>query len=1020
MNKIIVRVVSIVIMTLLLATGIVGNILCNTYFDTITEFFHGESTVFEGAQISKALEQGDKLNREIEEEGIILFKNADMNRHADTSEVEFALPMSLNELEKVNVFGWSSTDRGWVAGSDGSCNANNGANKERYDSILDSFDKCELGQDKMKISYNQELIDMYEDFRIGRAERRGLTGHDQFFMLIEPSIDAYYETGENGKSLLENAKDFSETAIVVISRLGGENNDLPYFQLKNTTGKFTDSDTLPRDDTRTYLDISTEEEDLLRMVRDNFKKVVVIYNGCNNMNLNFLEDYDIDACLSVNGTGQSGVHAIPKILSGEVNPSGKSVQIQPFDLTTDPTFMNVGKRSRATHNITYAENIYVGYKWYETADREGYWNQINNKYGKGYDGIVQYPFGYGLSYTSFEWKINSISPQNGSILQKDDVIEIEVDVTNTGERAGKDIVQVYYTPPYILGGIEKAFVNLVAFKKTSLLNPGETERLKLTFTMYDMASYDCYDSNHNRNFGYELDAGEYKIKLMNDSHHLDDCKNAELSFNINTNIKFREDPTTANRVENRFTNYDVISKNESTGVFEKNRVNAYANCAIDGSDADQNDVVYLSRSDFAGSFPKATASGRSGSQVSAAVKYLPQVEQQSEMPKFNEKNNLKLVTKQDGSAFSANELKGGLKNAKMNEDLIMKLGKDYDDSNWDLLLNQMSLNEIQDLVQDGNYYNREVESIGKPRLLDSDGPSGLNRHVAGIGADSKSKWTMYSMPAVIAQSWNSHLSYSFGLSIAAESIASGNNGWYAPGTNMMRSPFCGRNSEYYSEDPHLAGIMAAESCRGAIANGMNVYLKHFAVNETESGRIGLYTWLTEQALRETYLKPFEIAVKKGKANGIMTSLNFIGSVWSGGNRGMTTEILRNEWGFRGSVVTDSYIAGTNDVTQGLYGGVTLYLGVVGIGYKFDSNNPTVVHAARNACKSIIYAWCNSYYTSKTHDHSNDTIVSEVGTFVSGELPTPYWLIGLVSIDVIIVGIIGVWTFLIFRKSKKQK
>ena len=525
MNKIIVRVVSIVIMTLLLATGIVGNILCNTYFDTITEFFHGESTVFEGAQISKALEQGDKLNREIEEEGIILFKNADMNRHADTSEVEFALPMSLNELEKVNVFGWSSTDRGWVAGSDGSCNANNGANKERYDSILDSFDKCELGQDKMKISYNQELIDMYEDFRIGRAERRGLTGHDQFFMLIEPSIDAYYETGENGKSLLENAKDFSETAIVVISRLGGENNDFPYFQLKNTTGKFTDSDTLPRDDTRTYLDISTEEEDLLRMVRDNFKKVVVIYNGCNNMNLNFLEDYDIDACLSVNGTGQSGVHAIPKILSGEVNPSGKSVQIQPFDLTTDPTFMNVGKRSRATHNITYAENIYVGYKWYETADREGYWNQINNKYGKGYDGIVQYPFGYGLSYTSFEWKINSISPQDGSILQKDDVIEIEVDVTNTGERAGKDIVQVYYTPPYILGGIEKAFVNLVAFKKTSLLNPGETERLKLTFTMYDMASYDCYDSNHNRNFGYELDAGEYKIKLMNDSHHLDNCKN---------------------------------------------------------------------------------------------------------------------------------------------------------------------------------------------------------------------------------------------------------------------------------------------------------------------------------------------------------------------------------------------------------------------------------------------------------------------------------------------------------------
>lgn len=1021
-KKIIIRSVVLSAIAVFLVALLIGNIAANMYFDTINEFFYGAPLVYDSEELDKALENSEALCREIEEEGIVLFRNEDMNRKTGGVS-EPCLPMTEKELEKVNVFGWSATEKGWVAGSDGSCNANNGKNKEKINGILKAFEKAEIGESKKAVEYNQELIDMYESFRMGRAERRGLTGHDQFFMLIEPSRDYYDRTGANGKTILENAKDFSEVAIVVISRLGGENNDLPYFQLKNTTGKYSDSDNLPRDDSRTYLDISTEEEDLLRMVRENFRKVVVVYNGCNNMNLEFVERFDVDACISVNGTGQTGALAIPDVLSGKVNPSGKSTQIQPYDLSTDPTFKNQGKYSKLYASVSYVEDIYVGYKWYETADYEGYWKDktltIGGQTKTGYDAVVQYPFGFGLSYTDFEWKVISYSPEKGSSFTADTKFEVEVEVTNVGSREGMDIVELYYRPPYYKGGIEKASVNLVAFAKTVSLKPGQSQRVKLSFTPYEMASYDCYDRNHNRNFGWELDGGDYEIMLMNDSHTLDECENASISYKLTKNLKIRNDPTTGTAVKNKFTNYNVISKNEA-GEFETVNIPAYASNATDGSDSNEGKIPTLTRTDFKGSFVTETIKARTGKAVTAARSYVAEVETVTKMPTTGVESNLRLVTKEDGAYLSKSALTSGLKNAKVNDALVRKLGSDYDAPEWETLLNQMSIAEISELVQDGNYYNVAVESIGKPKLLDSDGPSGLNRHVAGVGDSDKQKWTMYCMPAVIAQSWNVTLSYSFGLSVAAESLSSGNNGWYAPGANIMRSPFCGRNSEYYSEDSRLSGKMAAESCRGAIANGMNVYLKHFALNETESGRIGLSTWATEQAIRENYLRAFEIAVKEGGANGIMTSLNRIGSTWTGGCRALTTEILRDEWGFKGSVVTDSYMGGGyNPIDQLLYGGVTLCLGVVSPTDKFDVNDPTIVTAARKACKDIIYAWCNSYYVSATHDNSTDRIKADVGTFIQGEEQTPYWSYWLVALDVVAVLGAAVGTYFLFRKKKEK-
>ena len=1025
-KSIIIRSALCALMAIVLVALIVGNVICNKYFDTITEFFHGADLVYDSEELEKALANSSALCREIEEEGIVLFKNEDMNRGSSATEVSPALPMSEAELAKVNVFGWSSTEKGWVAGSDGSCNANNGANKNKIAGILKAFDKAEIGADKKPVEYNKELIAMYEDFRIGRAERRGLAGHDQFFMLIEPERSAYDKTGANGKTILENAKEFSDVAIVVISRLGGENNDLPYFQLKNTTGKYSDSDTLPRDDTRTYLDISTEEEDLLKMCRENFRKVIVVYNGCNNMNLEFLDRFDVDACISVNGTGQTGAFAIPDVLSGKVNPSGKSTQIQPYDLSTDPTFKNQGKYSRNTGAMSYLEDIYVGYKWYETADEEGYWKdktlEVGNKKLSGYEAVVQYPFGFGLSYTSFEWTVLERSPAAGEEITENTEFSVTVAVTNVGKVAGMDVVELYYRPPYYEGGIEKSSVNLAAFAKTGMIEPGQTAKVTLKFNAYDMASYDCYDRNHNRNYGYELDGGDYEVVLMNDSHTKDDCEKASVTYRLTKNLKFRQDPVTGNVVSNRFTKYDVIRKNEA-GEFVKETVNAYANCATDGSDSTQSKIDLLSRSDFAGTFPTETAKARTGSAVNEAKSFVPEVEKVTEKITTSVDKGLRLVTKEDGSYFSLSELNGGLKNAKVNDELVQKLGNPktgYDAPEWETLLNEMSYDEIFKLVQDGNYYNVAVESIGKPKLLDSDGPSGLNRHVAGVGGSDKQNWTMYCMPVVIAQSWNTNLSYSFGLSVAAESLSSGNNGWYAPGANIQRSPFCGRNSEYYSEDSLLSGKMAAESCRGAIANGMNVYLKHFALNETESGRIGLFTWASEQAIRENYLRSFEIAVKEGGANGIMTALNRVGAVWAGANRAMTTEILRDEWGFKGSVVTDSYMgASYNPIKQSLYGGVTLMLGV-GTGDTIDKSDLTLVAAARKAAKDIIYAWCNSYTISKNHDHSQDIIKTNVGTFVQGEKQTPYWCIGLIALDVVVVSGVGVATFFLFRKKKVKE
>ena len=1010
--------VKIIVVALLTVALIIGNGACYVYFDLITEFLHGSgmSDSFNSEEMQEALAANDELVREMEAEGIVLLRN-ELDEEGNPT-----LPLSEEEISKVNLFGWGSSDAGWINGSDGSVNASGGQNKGRSQKLTKAL--TDAG-----IEYNTELMKMYTDFRTKRSDKRGLHlqgSPETFFMLIEPTEDYYNQVGENGKTIIENAKEYSTTAIVVISRLGGEGCDLPPWQSKTMDGKAVDkTGPFTMDYERTYLDLSTEEEKVLELARANSDKLIVLLNLCNNMNLSFLDTYDVDAALLVGTTGQSGVHAIPKVLTGEVTPSGKTTATQPYDLKYDPTYWNSGRRGGEKGYQVYQESIYVGYKWYETADAEGYWNDYERTMNdgtvlKGYDAVVQYPFGFGLSYTSFEWEIVDISLAPGSLITKETgEITVKVRVTNTGTVPGKDVVQLYYTPPYRQGGIEKAAINLVAFAKTVELKPAnmtesglpESQVVELSFTPYDMASYDCYDKNFNRNVGYELDSGDYYIRLSNDAHNLDDCEGAEWKYSINGTIKFREDPVTGNLVTNRFTNYDVVKKNEN-GEFITETINAYANCAIDGSDAGQNgNIVYLSRADFAGTFPTQTAARPTGGAIAEAKKYIPDIPTVETAPTQGENNGLLLVTKEDGSKLSASELKNGATAYKVNEELVLELGLDYDNEKWDLLLNQLSKNDIYTLVSKGSYSNAAIESIGKPILYDSDGPAGLNRHIISSGVD-RTEWTMYVMPNVLAQSWNAHLSYSFGLSVAKEAILTGNKGWYAPGANMQRSFFCGRNSEYYSEDAYLSGVMAGESCRGAINNGMYVYLKHYAINDTETNRRGLETWLTEQELREIILRPYEIAIKEGGANGMMTGMNRVGAVYCAANRAMTHEILRDEWGFRGSVVTDSYGGTSVDpLWADVVGGVDLMLGNCTETVNMD--DPTIHAEMRESAKNIIYAWCNAYATAKTHDPSEDRFTANVDTIVVVEKPTPYWSYALYALDAVYVATLAI---LIFKRK----
>lgn len=976
------------------AFAVTLNVLAlGTFADLIQERLIGYASA-DADSIEESKAQGEELAKKIVQEGTVLVKNE-----------ENVLPLNKATNTKVNVFGWASSD--WVTGGSGSGR------------VVNDKGQLTVGTDFIKalneygVETNKELTNFYNKYCSVKPKRNEGTLNSyeyEYHRIIEPNIETDYP-----EELLNSSIEFSDTAFVVLGRQCGESNDAPKVQYK---GNKTSSS--PDDADRTYLDVSTEEEALLEYVATNYANVVVVINSTNQMNLSFLDKIDnLKACVVSGGTGINAAKGLVDVLYGEVSPSGRLTDTYAYDFKTAATYANSGMEGENFYTngkgyypfdgtnygnvgnsgakypglayVDYSESIYVGYKWYETADKMGYWDNIDNEFGKGYEGVVQFPFGYGLSYTDFKYEIVGLSKKYGSTIEKEDTFEVTVRVTNIGETKGKDVVELYYEAPYYEGGIEKSSINLLAFGKTQVLEPGLYEDVKLTFTAEDLASYDCYDSNNNGTTAFELDKGDYHIRLMKNSHEQVELAqsaanvvdSSEIVYKLDKEIIFDTDMKSGLPVDNKFTGDKALD-----GV------------GIDGEDSDAG-ITYLTRSDFEGTFPK-HESARSLSENAAYYNlYTSQMAND-----YIDSSSPEVI-------FGASK---GLKVFENKEvtDLGYILGEDFDAPEWEDVLNQITFEEAKNLVLHGYCNTAEVKSIGKPKLFDIDGPAQIGSfNASNIG-------TGFPNATVIAQTWNARLSYEFGLAIGQEAKNLGYEGWYGPGMNLHRSPFGGRNYEYYSEDPVLSGIMGANSVKGAKNCGVYSYLKHLAVYDQETYRDGLYTWLTEQSFRELYLKPFKDAVQIGGSTGIMTSYNRVGAVWAGGSGALLNGILRDEWGFKGAVLTDyadhhKFMSMDHAIRNG---GDIWMDGYLNNGkFAFETSSNTFKNELRRATKNIIYSWLNAAYTHANYDPEADNITINIGK--RGD-PDTTWKTIIYVADAVLFAGLAVWGFFTFKMKDKIK
>ena len=970
MNKKIKRIILTSAATLLTGVTVAANVLYNKYYDFINDGLNPTKVTYD----EKVLEKGNEFVSTIVKEGVTMLKNT-------SHKAPFAYdPENPTKNRKVNIFGWSSIDAGFLISGYGSGISRIPENKRVL--LYKGFDTYNQKYPNKKIEYNTNLKSFYEDFCSARQVSESLGGNDKLYTNYNPKVSEYTNASNNvnGKTLLEDAKEFSDSAIIVLSRQSGEAQDCPQTYTYNYSTK---GGSIVKDETRGYLSLSDDEIDMIDMVKNNFDNVTVLLNCTNMIECGAFEDEKIDNVYYIGVTGQSGASTIPMILTGDINPSGRITETLVTDHKENPSFYNFGRL--ASSSVTYVEDIYVGYKWYETADKMGYWDDYTAKEayksnGKtGYDGIVQYPFGSGLSYTTFDWEI--VDKPVGELIATDQY-EVSVKVTNTGDKAGKEVVELFYEPPYKSGEIEKSSINLIDYAKTKLLEPGESETVKLSIDPYYMASYDCYDKNNNGFKGFELDAGEYIFKLMVNAHEIKN-ESTKFSLNLAANYQFAKDPVTNNDVKNRFTGAD----------------------ATNVTPLDRNDTsLYLSRADFKNTFKNVTvAHSTANGTVNSKNSY-------DTLPTFGQDNGLYLYTNLDGSKITDVGLlkePDGTK-IKANSELMKELGADYNNEKWDLLLNQVTIEDAEHLIAMGGYSTCEALSVGKIWLRDNDGPMGLTRSNASV--TETSQWTWFPMAGLIANSFNKALAEEYGNVVANEGVSTGVSGWYAPGANIRRSPFGGRNNEYYSEDPILSGYSAAYTVKGALKGHLYAYIKHFALNDQETNRGNVYTWTTEQALRENYLRPFEIAVKVGKANAMMSAFNRVGGVTARQCYPLLTEILRDEWGFNGSVVTD-WMGSAGDAKQGIAAGNDLWLnGAQSFSHNLGSSwasDMTVANNVRKSVKNILFTVCSTEYYSQNETETVTTVTRGY----------PYFEIAVVGVNFIFIDAIVVMLyFAYFSKS----
>ncbi len=860
---------------------IVDMILTGPMYGMVSMVFRGSGDISEDS-----IRDASALCEDIADEGFVLLKN------------EGGL-LPLASGAKVNTFGWSATNP--VYGGTGS-----GSLSGLYPTVT-----LLEGISQAGIEYNKDLTDFYTGWRDKRPNI-GMMGQD--WTCPEPTIAEYESAG-----MFDKATAFSDTAMIVISRAGGEGADLPTsldpavpdtFQDDGKGTMFSASgmrfSEYPEDldASKHYLEPTARELAMIEKVTEQFDKVIVVVNASNAMELGWIEDYpSIKSVILAPGPGQTGFNALGNILTGKADPSGRTVDTFVYDLTAIPAFNNIGEFKYTnlddvsplsygfpvTPNfVDYVEGIYVGYRWFETAAAEG---------AIDYDATVQFPFGYGLSYTTFEQKMGDITESNGTI-------SFDVTVTNTGSVAGKDVVEVYYEPPYTNGGIEKASANLVAFSKTGLLEPGKSETVKISFQVEDMASFDYQGAG-----AYVLESGDYIISINTDSHNVIDSK----TYTVSSTVTYGEDNKRAS---------DMVAATAQFG---------YA----------QGDVTYLSRKDGFANYDDAVAAP-TDFEMAADVK----------AGFYNHTNYDPTQFNNDGDAVPTTGAKNGL--------TLMDLrGKEYDDPQWEKLLDQLTVDDMVELIGIGGYQSVAIDSVGKTQQVDCDGPASINNNFTGKASIG------FPAGVVIAATWNVDLAHDFGASIGKMADEMDVSGWYAPAMNIHRTAFSGRNFEYYSEDGHLSGAMASTAINGAAESGVYSFMKHFALNDQETHRTDmLCTWSNEQAIREIYLKPFEMCVKnyEGKSMAVMSAFNYIGHKYAGANPELLNTVLRDEWGFRGMVLTDYFGGyGYQDADIQIRNGGDFCLTPQQIEFSelTDKTSGTSLQAARQACKNILFTTANS-------------------------------------------------------------
>lgn len=860
---------------MVLAVVVCVNMICFGPMATLIGLATGNGTLSDETN-----EEATEVAEEIMEDGIVLLKN------------ESLLP--LNETKKLNIFGWESINPAYGGAGSGGIN-------DLYDIV-----SLNQGLENAGFSINQELVDFYNNYGADNPE---MSIQKQSWTLPEPPVDTYND------ELIKSAKEYSDVAVVVLSRKAGEgHNDIPMDVKKAAYDNNSDEyDDFPEGEH--YLQLSQTERDMVDMVCSNFDNVIVIYNGANQFELGFADEYpQIKSVVWCPGTGNVGFNALGKVFSGEVNPSGKTPDTFIYDMTTAPWWNNAEKieytnladmavegMNAGTAQVyapaftNYVEGIYVGYKYYETAAQEG---------AIDYDKTVQYPFGYGLSYTEFEQKM-------GELEEKDGQISVDVEVTNTGDVAGKDVVEVYYKPPYTNGGIEKSSANLIEFEKTNLLQPGESQTVTVTFSIEDMASYD-----ENNAKAYVLEKGDYVISINSDSHTVLDQKT------------YTADKDVVYKGENKRASDDTAA----TNVFE---------------DA-KGDVTYLSRADHFANYEEATAAPAS---AELGEPYVSEYHLNSNFDKTTYLN--------DEDVMPTTGADNGLTLADMRD-------ADYDDPRWEKLLDQLTVDEMANMIAMAGYQTAAMDSVGKVATLDFDGPAAINNNFTGVGSIG------FPIEVVVASTWNKELAQAWGECMGKISQEMGAEGWYAPGMNTHRTAFGARNYEYFSEDGVLAGNMGAKAVEGARKYGVYSYIKHFALYEGNAKMVSV--WSNEQAIREIYLKPFEISVKQGGANAVMVSWSFLGDKWTGESSNLMNTVLRDEWGFRGMALTDFFRNnghGFMNADAALANGVDAMLST----FNGEENNvanpehPTAVLQMRNACKNVMYTVVSSWAYDGEHEET---------------------------------------------------